>query len=515
MRRRSVVAALVLVALLITVPFTAAAVPDARLTVSGLTVTPDAPVTGEPVTVTATVAASAGSQSPVTIEQVQLRQTDGTVLERADRPGALSAGGSLTVDLVTSFDAAGQQDLEIVVVGTDENGNTTRAVRPFTVVIERAPPTLEVAIDDPVAGVETPVAVTVSNPTTTVRRNLELTLTGADGGRERAVVPTLPAGSSTTVNLSVRPEAGDGQVVVSLAYTTSTGHRAVTERAVDYRAEQLRADVGVAVRRAPAEQPQQQAISGLSGLVGGAGGGQTLQADEDDGGRPEAAVVEVTNFGNVPIREVVVRPRVGDRSLPRRAVEPLAPGESATIEVDLSGVDGATLTAVVDFRYAGARTGSATGTYEYDPPAGEMAVTDVNLEFTEDGRLRVTGNAGNVGDGEVTGVVVRIGANEHIRPAYPGRTYFVGTVAASEFAPFELTAEVDAENATEIPVSVVYQTDGDQRVENVTLPYDSSLAPDSDRQSALPVSLSGAGVVAGLAVGLVVALSIAYLVRRQ
>ena len=669
--RRLLAVLMVLLMLTPTAASGALAVPDARLTVSGLAVTPDGPVTNEPMTVTATVQNSGGSTEPVEIDRVVLREADGGErLAAADAPGALSQGGSLTVDLVTAFEESGRKDLEVLVVGTDTNGNESRAVRPLTVVVERAPPAMDVTVGDGVVGVATDISVTVSNPSATERRNLELRFLSADGERDRTTIPALAAGASTTVNLSVRPsEAGDRNGSLSLAYTTSTGDRATTRQSVtydvapfredfgvsvsrtpaadgdgggaagvgglvgdgggggggdgdgdgttaaagpadsltvevtnfgntvaegvvvrptltsdaaadralprepvgtlapdesasvtvdlsdrpigvaqtlnvtlaytaateadrvaagtNYDLTTLRQDVGVAIGRAPPEMAQQQGGGGLAGLLGGTGGaaaatgggGGTLQSQESNDGPREAAQVEVTNFGNVPVSEVVVRPVADGVELPRRSVGSLAPGETGTVQVDLSGLEGATLTATVEYRYGSGGSdalGTASGTYEFAPATGEVRLTDVNLEFTEDGRVRVTGNTGNVGDAPVEAVVVAVGESGEVSPAYPRRDYFVGSVESSEFAPFELTADIDAENASEIPVTVTYRTAGEERTETVILPYDSELAPE-DRQRGLQLGgtgLSGAGALAALALALVVLLPTAYLARR-
>ena len=647
----------VLMVLLLLVPTGAvAAVPDARLTISGLTVAPDGPVTGEPVTVTATVQNSGGSAEPVEVDRVVLRRADGGErLATASEPGALSQGGTLTVDLVTAFEEAGRVDLEVVALGTDANGNETRAVRPLTVVVERAPPTMDVVVADPVLGVESDVAVTVSNPSATERRNLELTLSGPDGERTRTTVPALAAGASTSVNLSIRPnEAGPREATLSLAYTTSTGDRARISQSLTYEVTTfredlgvsvsrtppagdggglggavagggdggggdgtpddtgpagsvtvevtnfgnteasgvvvrpvltsdtaadralprealgslapgesanvevdlggrpigvaqtlnvtlaytaasgsnrvvpgatydlttLRQDVGVAVRRAPEQMQQQQAAGQLGALLGAAGGGATgggsLQSQESEDGPREAAEVEVTNFGNVPVSEVVVRPVAGGTELPRRSVGSLNPGESDTVTVDLSELDGSTLTATVEYRYGAGAVGTVTGTYDYAPASGEVRLTDVNLEFTDDGRLLVTGNTGNVGDAEVTAVVVAVGENEYVSPTYPQRDYFVGSVESSEFAPFELTADVDARNASEIPVRVTYRTGGEERSETLTLPYDPELAPE-DRQRGISLGgfTNGSGALLVVLLGVVLLVPAVYLVRRR
>jgi PKD repeat protein len=529
MRRSAATLLVVLLVLAPVVPSVAvAAVPDARLTVSGLTVTPDRPVTGETITVDATVQNSAGSDSPVRVESVTLYTADGDRLDRARDIGSLSVGDSLGVDLVTTFEEPGEQSLYVEVVAEDADEETVTVKRPLTVVVEASPPQLEVEFAQPVAEVENRVAVTVSNPSTTVRRNLELTLSGAgvDPVDGRATVPAVAAGGSETVNLTVRPRAGEGSLIATLAFTTSTGIRDTTELTREFDAEPLREDVGVAVRRAPEEDQgaangdagQLTGLLGLAGLAGAGGGGAgggTLQSQGGDGEPSDALAVEVTNFGNAPVEDLIVVPRAGDRTLPRRFVGTLAPGESATVTVSLDGVDAATVEAVA--RYAVAdRNGSAVGSFDYRPQRGELRVTDVDLSFADDGRLVVSGNAGNVGDGEVSGVVVSLGSNEHVSPAYPQRDYFVGTVEGSEFAPFELTAEVDAANATRIPVSLTYRTAGETVTENVTLPYDRSLAPESRRggsASVLPFGLVGAA--AGTTVGLALLVPAIYLVRRR
>jgi hypothetical protein len=660
----------VLMVLLLLVPTAAVgAIPDARLTVSGLTVSPDGPVTGEPVTVTATVQNAGGSPEPVEIDRVVLRMADDERLDTTQNPGSLSQGGSLTVDLVTEFDTAGRADLKVVAVGTDQDGDEVRVVRPLTVVVESARPATDVTVGEAVAGVETPVSVTVSNPAATARRNVKLVWTGPGDETTRTAVPALAAGASAIVNLSFTPEAaGSREATLAVSYTTSTGDRQTVEQRVaydiaplredlqvsasrtpptdgnddgaaagagagaglaggggdggdgtdlaaelgpaetltvevtnlgntvaegvvvrpvlesesaadralphepvgtlapgesaavtvdlsdrplgvgqslnvtlDYRAATgtdrvvagttyplatLRQDVGVAVSREPEQQQGANAGGQLGAVLGGAaaggggGGGGSLQSQEGDDGPREAAQVEVTNFGNVPVSEVVVRPAVDGTELPRRSVGALAPGESGTVAVDLSGVEvgaDATLVATVGYRYAGGRVGTATGTYEYAPAAGEVRLTDVDLAFEDDGTLRITGNTGNVGDGEVSAAVVAVGENEHVSPAYPRRTYFIGSISASEFAPFELTAEIDARNATGIPVTVTYRTGGEEVTRYVTLPYDADLAPE-ERQRGLRLGglgLASTGALAGLLVAAVVFLPAAYLVRRR
>jgi len=516
---------------------TAAAVPDARLQFSSVATAPAAPTTGEPVTVSATVQLSAGSAATAEIERVLLRN-DSTTLARAVGPGSLSQGDSLTVDLVTSFAERGQKDLTLVAVANSSTANeTVRIERPVALVVRDSPPGMDVTVPDPVAGVESRVAVELSNPNADAVSDLEVTIEGDRAVRKRAVVPTLASGATTSVNLSMRPTAGEQTLVVATAYTTATGERDVTRRRVTVDAPPLREDVGVAVTRVPPPE-EGGGNANVAALLGGAaglggGGGGALQEEGGGEDTSERVQVAVTNFGNAPLENVVVRPHAGDRRLPRQYVGRLAPGETGSVQVDLSTVEGsATVVAVANYTVAGtgpagsrdadvrdadarARQGRARGSFEFRQPAGDIRVTDVSLSFDDDGTLRISGNAGNIGTAPVDGVVVQMGSNEFVEPAYPGRTYFVGTVDGSEFAPFELTADVDAANATELPVRVTYVVDGEERTREATLPFDRDLEPPERKRGGLLslgiAPLTGLGVAAAL---LVVGAPLVYLRRR-
>lgn len=489
----------VLLALSLVAP-TAAAIPDARLTVSQLTVAPETPTVGEPVTVTATVRDSVGSPSPVELTSVRLVDGDETLAE-ATNPGSLSGGDTLTVDLTTTFDEAGAKSLAVVAVGEDSDGETVRVRRPVTVVAERAPPQISFDSVEPVATAENDVAVQLSNPNTDAYRNLTVTLDAPGAATQRRTVPVLAGGETAELNFSFVPsEAGDATVAVDVAYTGETGVQRTTRYAEQLTVEPLDEDVGVSVRPTSQGQPQGTDAGNIEGLLRQQ---DTLRQQGTDGDTaPDAVTVEVTNFGNAPLRDAVVRPTAGERRLPRRYVGSLAPGDSTTVEVSLDAVRSpANVTATVDYR-TGNRTGSSVGAYDYRPPEGAVRLTGVNLTLDGD-RLRLDGNAGNVGDGAVTGVVVAVGDSEHVEPAYPQRDYFVGTIEGSEFTPFELTAVVDVANATSVPVVVTYRVDGVERNRTVELPVDRSrLTPADDGSDRGPLAVGvGIGIGAAAVVG--------------
>ena len=127
--------------------------------------------------------------------------------------------------------------------------------------------------------------------------------------------------------------------------------------------------------------------------------------------------------------------------------------------------------------------------------------------------MLITGNTGNVGDAQVTAVVVSAGESEHIAPAYPQRDYFVGSIESSEFAPFELTAEVNAENVSEVPVEVTYRTAVEKRTQTVILPYNNDLGSEG-AQEGTRLGSFGTGAILSLLVGFILLVPAVYLVRR-
>ncbi|MGM0606480.1 MAG: hypothetical protein ACQETB_12535 [Halobacteriota archaeon] len=123
------------VAALVAIP-AAADVPDARLVVSDVTVTPAAPEPGNTTTVQFTVSNSAGSATGVAVDRVAIQnRTDGTVHAEASRLGSLSVGDDVTLELSTAFETAGVKDLELVVETEDEDEETVTVTRPVTILV--------------------------------------------------------------------------------------------------------------------------------------------------------------------------------------------------------------------------------------------------------------------------------------------------------------------------------------------------------------------------------------------
>ena len=488
--------ALLIFVLLLSTVTVVAAVPDVRLTVSDVTVEPATPLVGETVTVTATVQNSGGSTSPVDVSRVILRGPDGR-LDTAENVGSLSTGDSVTVPLTARFDEAGVRTLELRVVGTDENRNTVRISRPVPVAVESAGPQVTLDVTDPAVDAESRVQVTLANPAATPVRNLVVAFDRpfGEGVETRTVVPLLDAGETTTVNLTTVPTApGERDLAVRVGYTSASGTESRTTVTQTVSVAPFVDDVGVEVRPVrPSEMDGQSDVGDLQGLLSG-GGTVTDAGAEDEAVDPDPTLVEVvvTNFGTVPLDDVVVVPQTANTTLPRQAVSgPILPGETATALVDLREVRQAERVDVVVDYEAGVREGSTETAYTSRPYVGDMRITDVRLDRGDDGTVTLSGNAANVGRAEATGVVVAVLPSDLVEPTYPQRDYFVGTVGGSDFAPFDLTADVN-ESATTVPVRVTYQVDGVRYNHVYDLPYE--VDNESQRSSGLRIPALGTGL---------------------
>ncbi|WP_224270201.1 hypothetical protein [Haloprofundus salinisoli] len=380
-------------------------------------------------------------------------------------------------------------------------------------------PQIELNATGFVAETQNRATVTLSNPTTTPMRNVTVTaeVAGGDAVVARQTVAVLAAGTSEELSFVFLPrETGQREVTVRASYTVD-GEEATTRYHQPVSIRPLEDDVAVRVESVQSDA-QQPTGGQLGALLGGGDGGQgALQGSGDDEAQPGQIDVVVTNFGNAPLRDIVVVPVSDGTELPRQSIAgPLAPGESARTTVDLSFV-GRQDDIAFEARYrVGERDGTARTEFPFDPASGSIALTSVNLSMGPDGVLRISGNAGNPGEASVTGVTVSVGDAEHVSPTYPVRDYFVGTIDGNEFAPFDLTAEVDRENVTVVPVDVTYVTNGVRYTETAELPYDRSLSPpERERGLFSSLSVDAGALVALFGVSLAAAAALVVVRRRR
>jgi hypothetical protein len=482
-RRRAaltLLAAVLLAVPVVAVPATPAL--GAQASVAGVTVAPSQPAPGERFTVTTTIRNAAGGGA-FQVEDVAVRERDGDELRRVSNLGTLPGGASMDVPLALSFAETGVYDLRVFVYGEGAGGANVELQYPVVVTVRRGGPQVSVETGDAVVGAETPTTVTLVNGEEQSVRNVRLSLQSptADVDDPTRVFPSLGPGAVQTASFELTPTATAGELTATLRYTTATGdRRTVTER-VSLAAESLRTDVAVAAEVA------------------------------EDGARPPVRV-DVSNFGNAPLRDVEVRATDGGTTVARRSLGDVDASETRRTRLNVTGVSEADLRVVAVYE-TGGQTGEAATTVAYAANPGRVELTGVDYEF-EDDSLHITGSASNVGLSDVDGVVVRVLPAAGVSPARPYREYFVGTVPASDFVSFDLYADL-APDATTVPVEVTYIADGGRTTEvqeldvsDLSRPTDGSRGGGSGLPS-LPVLV--AGVVAAV---VVVAIAVYALLNR-
>ena len=190
-------------------------------------------------------------------------------------------------------------------------------------------------------------------------------------------------------------------------------------------------------------------------------------------------------------------------------LQDVAPGANRTRTIDTRGWAMQTLSVTASYT-ANETTQRLTVDHalaERATEPGQVRLTSVDAVRTAGG-IELTGDAANLGELPVEAVYLRVGETAEVTPIPPRADFFVGEVAASEFATFRLTAAVDA-NTTAVPVEIRYIMANAETVTTQTVPVDPAVtAPTED---------DGGGGVPWLAVliALVVAAAAAVVYRSR
>jgi hypothetical protein len=409
----------------------------AQVTVTDVTVAPEQPSPGERFTVTTTIQnAQSTPNSPSAafeVNTVALRRVDGDSERRVTSvsdPGFLPEGGTLQVPLTLSFEETGVKELRVFVVG-ESRGRVTTLRYPVIVTVREGGPQLSVETDDAVVGAESRTTVTVANGESSPVRNVRLSLEGTDAevADPSRVVPSLAGGAERTFQFNVTPGTTDADVTARLGYTTASGDRRSVSEPFPLRAEPLARDV-------------------------------ELQASTPGTGASPEIAVDVSNFGNAPLTDLVVRATQNGTSIARRSVPDVPAETTSDVTLNVADADNGRVTVRATYE-TGGQSGTAETTLDYQRNPGRIQLTGVDYE-TEGDRLHFSGSASNVGLSPANSVVVRVLASEGVTPARPNREYFVGTVPESDFVSFDLYARVDGD-VSEVPIEVSYLVDGERR----------------------------------------------------
>jgi uncharacterized membrane protein len=483
--------------------------------------------------------------------------------------GQLSPGASLQVPLTVSAESPGTRHLQVVVHGRTTNGESIRLTYPLTMRVTDAKPKVDVTVSDPVHGVTSNATVTVANGLERDLRNVEVQVDGPMAGDElRQVRPILQAGDTEEFSFQVVPtQAGETKLTATVEYSLAGGATRVVSASRTVEARQADSEVGLSTNlsagrvlvtatnlgnvdvseltlsarhanQTVSEQPIQSLAPGNSETVALAVDdveptddsptvsvvgtyevgtstrtvrtdpvhlrhGVTLNASVRDG----RVAVETTNEGNLRLERVVVQGTAPNAAIERGVIRDLAPGESRTTELPVRNASGVGAAQISATYTVGDVRGSAVGDrITLQANAGRIELTGLDAQ-PRDGHLLVSGSASNIGLSSIDSVVVSVVETDGVTPVSPQREYFVGSVPASDFISFEVTARVD-DNVTAVPLRVAYLAEGERRTERVSVPVRHGLGErgrtdgsNGSRGLVLPASIGG--VVLG-AVGVIV-----------
>lgn len=242
---------------------------------------------------------------------------------------------------------------------------------------------------------------------------------------------------------------------------------------------------------------------------------------EDRFGRTD---VEIRNVGNANLTDVTLTASAADGDFERVRLDAIGTGENRSVTVDTRGVSASTVEftaayTAFDERYTATET---VDLGENERVLGAIELTSVESARTATG-VRIEGDAANVGGTNVSSVTVRVRNTSSVTPVPPSADYFVGSVDASEFATFELTAE-PAPNASAIPVEITYIAENERRTRTQTVDVGSTPAASgsdadasADGPAAATTDESGGLILPGIGVaGVALALAVGvYLWGRE
>lgn len=456
-----------------------AAAANTDIAIDSVDLSVEQPAPGESFTLTTTLENLETSNGTVDVTDIYIREAGSSSdLARIEDVGSVASGSSRAIPLTLSIDEPGEKKLIVHAVVRDADGDFERVTYPLYVdVQEPDEAVLSFADLDSVAGEENEVSVTVSNGDDGALSNVRLELAGdAAVENPERVSASIQPGTQTTHSFAVTfDEPGTRELDARLTYKTDEGVTRTITRNVTASVESANLD------------PQ------LTATATTANGSPVVRAT-------------LTEFGNVELRDVQLRAVVDGETITRTRLADVAAGESRTGVLAGSDIPAGDVTVVAEYTAAG-ETETTRQTISYAPaPASDMTITGVDATRSG-GVVTIDGDAANLGSADASSVIVSVVAGDGVTPVNPNKEYFVGPVDSSEFATFQLTANVSA-GVDELPVRIGYTVDGERLSRVVSLDVsDAGGSADGGSNTSSPgFSL----VTAGLAVVLSAALAASY-----
>lgn len=228
--------------------------------------------------------------------------------------------------------------------------------------------------------------------------------------------------------------------------------------------------------------------------------------------------VTVANYGNVNFTDVEISSVVGGEVDDQRLTGDIDPDRNRTVTFDTANYDSDNVT----FRATYTANGTShelSRTVDLDQQVtGEIRLTSVDIK--QSGRtVSVESDAANVGGTDVTSVLVSVRDTDDVTPGSGSGEYFIGPVDASEFATFELSADVEP-GVSSVPIEIAYIVDNERVTTTQQLDLDSAVSnasqsgSDGDTQPADRGGPLGAVPLVGLGIALAVLVVVGFGVVR-
>ncbi|MFC7070152.1 hypothetical protein [Halobaculum lipolyticum] len=248
-----------------------------------------------------------------------------------------------------------------------------------------------------------------------------------------------------------------------------------------------------------------------------------LELDVTDAvvGAERTVNVTVANGLESTVRQLDVRVATDTDALTFRTrgrVRSTLPGaETAVFSFPVRATEAGQFPVTVELSYSldgDRRSVTRTFAADFSEPQnpGRVRLTGVSVVRGDDGVLQIAGSAANVGGTDVESVLVAVAEADGVTPADPQPDYFVGGVEGSDFASFDLNAELSGDRTT-VPVRVEYVVDGVERsfTTDVRVSQAALATPEPPQQGG---PLGGIPLVSAVLGVLVVVLAAALVIRR-
>lgn len=487
MSRRLLLAAIVVTSVLAAAAPAPAAAQDGTVVVD-TTLDPTYPTTERNATLTVGIANPDDGSGRYQVQSVRVYNDSGRTDLVGERTGSsyVGEGERATRNVSVGFEETGQERLHVAVWLQRRGEEPFLVTRTITAQVHDIHPSMSLSGGSADPGDRTTFTVTVANSLDERISGLEIDLTAENASLadDHHVIAGLDPGSATTIEVDARQaEPGRQAVTAALSYATADGERRRVTR-------QLATSV---------DGGQSRLSLGLS--AGNVGPSDRTQFD-----------VTVANGFSEPVSGIELRVRASNATFTerRRVASRLPASDAASFSFPATAVEPGqqTVTASLTFTTAGGDrqqiTRDLTTSVERVRHPGNVTLTGLRLTREND-TLRIRGSTSNLGTTNVSGTLVEVAEGSRTGPADAQHRYFVGGIPASDYASFEVRAELDGptnESAT-VPLRVSYVVDDTRITRTVEATYEPRPTDDSNSGggSSTPLLLGGVLLVGVVGVG--------------